>query len=148
MNQKTKHDSLKLHLTQFRSSKKFHIIAQLFRYGIVGGLAFCTQFFIVLLLVHFLKFSPMTANVYGFCCGFFVAFLGHRFWTFRQSTRQLHKLFLHFLMIGLINLALNQTLYYFFLTRLHLHYAVALPIVIAIATSIIFCVNKIWVFRA
>ncbi len=127
---------------------KFHIFKQLIRYGIVGSLAFCTQFFVVVLLVHFLNFMPIHANIYGFCCGFIVSFLGHRFWTFHQSTRKMHKLFLHFLFIGLINLALNQTLYYLFLTKLHLHYVPALVLVIAIATSIVFCINKLWVFRA
>lgn len=127
---------------------KVHLIKQLIRYGIVGGTAFCTQYLVVILLVHFFKLNPLTANIFGFGCGFIVSFTGHRLWTFQKHTRQTHKLFLHYSLLSLINLALNQTLYFIFLHKLHFHYATALPIVIALATSIVFCINKLWVFRA
>ena len=123
------------------------ISRQLFKYGIVGCCAAVAQYIVVVILVHFSSLTPLWANPLGFFCGFLVSFFGHRFFTFHTSSRRTRALFLHFSLLAFCNFLLNQFLFFVFLKYFHIHYAIALPIVIAISTSIVFTLNKLWVFK-
>lgn len=121
---------------------------QVFKYGFVGVCAAITQYGIVILWVHLCHMSPLRANPIGFACGFIVSFLGHRFITFHTSRRKMQVLLLHFTALAGVNFVLNQTLFYIFLHYFKIHYAAGLPIVILISASIVFVLNKFWVFHA
>lgn len=122
-------------------------IFQLLRYGITGSLAAGTQYFIVILLVEALQLDPVYANIAGYICGFFVSLIGHRFWTFKRTTRPFRHFFPQFTLSAGLNFVLNQSSFYLLYRHVGVHYTTALWACIIIATSITFLINKFWVFR-
>ncbi len=131
--------------TALRSYYPFFL--QLIRFGIIGSAATVTHFVTVILLVEFTKLHPLSANVFGFSCGFIVSFAGHRFWTF-AGTEQLVRIALpRFFLVAIINFICNQSLYSLFLMYFHWNYTVALIMVLGIMASITFLMSKFWVFR-
>jgi putative flippase GtrA len=123
------------------------LLPQLLRYGLVGGCSATVHFSIVIFLVEIYHFTPMSANCLAFFAGFQVSYWGHRSWTFAGTTSRhgvaLPKLFV----VASISLALNQGLFYFFLTIVELPYPVALLVVLTIVPFVTFVLSKFWVFR-
>lgn len=122
------------------------LLGQLFRFGIVGSLAAILHFSVVVLLVQKFALPPLTANLFGFGCGFQISYWGHRSWTFR-ATEILHRIaFTKLIIVQIINLTLNETLYYVMLS-MHLPYQVALLIVLTTLPIFTFMMSKLWVFQ-
>jgi len=132
-----------------RTTLRSHVplLLQLIRFSITGGLATITHFMTVVLLVELTSLHPLSANVFGFFCGFIVSFSGHRFWTFADTTQLVRIALSRFFLIAIINFICNQSLYYIFLTKFHWNYTVALILVLGTMASITFLVSKLWVFR-
>ncbi len=124
---------------------KYPSLGQLFRFGIIGIAAACTQFAGVFILVHFFHLHPLLANVFAFLVAFQVSFHGHKFWTFASEAKHLHAMS-KFLVVALLSFCLNEGLYTYFLLRLHLNYLVALVIVLIIVPPITFILSKFWAF--
>lgn len=126
---------------------KYHLlVAQLFRFGIVGTIAALIHFSCVILLVQLFKFPPLLANVFGFISGFQVSYWGHRTWTFKANDT-LHRIAIpKLLLVQTINLSLNELLFYILLS-LNLPYAIALFIVLATFPIFTFLLSKLWVFK-
>jgi putative flippase GtrA len=122
------------------------LIAQLFRFGIVGLTAAAIHFTIVVTLVQMFFLAPLLANFFGFFVSFQVSYWGHRLWTF-AATDILHRAaFPKLLVIQLINFAANESLFYILLSW-HLPYQIALIIVLTVLPVFTFISSKMWVFR-
>lgn len=120
---------------------------QMIRFGITGSMATLLHFAVVVLLVETQHMYPLTANIFGFFTGFIVSFSGHRFWTFSETTRTVRASLPRFFLIAALNFAGNQTLYYLLLEKLHMHYTIALIIVLGVMAAITYCLSKWWAFR-
>ncbi len=124
----------------------YPLLAQVFRFGMVGLTASGIQFCTVVFLVQYLSIAPLVANVLAFFISFQMSYWGHRLWTF-NSTQTVHSVAASkLLFVQLLNLAANETLFYIFLT-LHLPYQVALILTLAILPIFTFISSKWWVFR-
>lgn len=122
------------------------LLAQLFRFGVVGVIAAGIHFCIVVFLVQLFSLPPLVANIFGFFISFQVSYWGHRHWTF-QGTETSHSVaFPKLLLVQVINLAANETLFYIFLS-MHLPYQLALLIVLSVLPIFTFVSGKFWVFR-
>jgi putative flippase GtrA len=122
-------------------------ILQVMKYGLVGGLAAGVQFAVVFALVQTMAINPLAANFVGFFAGFLVSFSGHRLWTFRGAEGRVQAILTKFFLLALLNLALNQGVFSVLLLECHWHYTWALFAAIAVATVIVFTLNKFWVFK-
>jgi putative flippase GtrA len=120
---------------------------QLVRFGIVGLTGAALHFSIVVGLVQQLKMAPLVANVFAFLFAFQVSYWGHRCWTFRWTTASHRAALPKLLCVQLVNLAVNETLFFIFLS-LHYPYPVALIIVLTILPIFTFIFSKWWVFKA
>jgi putative flippase GtrA len=119
---------------------------QLFRFGIVGLAASAVHFGIVVLLVQNWTMQPLVANIFGFAGGLQISYWGHRMWTF-NDTSTLHRVALpRLLVVQIISLLANETLFYIFLS-LNLPYPVALLVVLTTLPIFTFVSSKLWVFR-
>jgi putative flippase GtrA len=119
---------------------------QLFRFGIVGLTAAAMHFGIVVLLVQNWNIQPLLANIFGFAGGFQISYWGHRMWTF-NDTNTLHRVALtRLLVVQIISLLANETLFYIFLS-MNLPYPVALLVVLTTLPIFTFVSSKLWVFR-
>lgn len=126
----------------------FHpLILQLIRFGATGGLATATHFIAVIAIVELSPIPPIEANVIGYCLGFIVSFIGHRHWTFSESTRDLITTLPRFFAIALINFVVNLGLFYLLVRLVHMPYVIALIIVLSVVATISFVLSKHWAFR-
>lgn len=64
-----------------------HLIHELFKFGAVGVIAFLVTLAVSNVLWHFAGFGPLTGSVIATVLATVVAFLGNRFWTFRNRDR-------------------------------------------------------------
>ncbi len=126
---------------------KSKLLRQIICFGIVGVIAACVHFGVVISLVEWRDWQPLMANVIAFLIAFQVSYWGHRYWTF-QATHVHHrsalpKLFL----VCSMGFVANESLYFMLLTLFHLPYALALFIVLAFLPLLTFILGKLWVFR-
>jgi len=122
-----------------------NLLARLFRFGIVGVTAAAVHFSIVVYLVQQWEYAPLVANLFAFLISFQVSYCGHRFWTFHDTTVQHREAVPKLLIIQVLNMAANETLFYIFLT-LHLPYQIALLLVLTILPVFTFISSRLWVF--
>jgi len=127
-------------------TQRLMLLAQIFRFGVVGVAASCVHFSLVYLLVERYAFLPLVANVFGYFCGFQVSYWGHKSWTFKGNRTAHHVALPKLAVVQSINFIANQSLFYIFLS-LHLPYLVALFLVLAILPVFTFITSKLWVFR-
>lgn len=127
---------------------QFPVVKQLIKFGFVGGFATIVNYLAVVFFVEVFHLTPLIANVIAFLIAWQVSFRGHRYWTFRTHTVLYHKAMTRFFTLSIFSFALNETLFAFFLKVLHLHYAIALLIVLMIIPPITFVISKLWAFKA
>jgi putative flippase GtrA len=118
---------------------------QIIRFGLVGISAALVQFLGVAGFVSFFHLKPLIANCFAFLFAFQVSFLGHTHWTFKAKNSAQTKR--KFFVVSSCSFALNQTLYAYLLKYSHLHYLLALLIVILIVPGLTFLLSKFWAFR-
>ena len=84
-------------------------LVQLFRYTIVGGVAFVVDFGLLYVLTEFAHFHYVLSATISFIAGLTVNYLLSRVWVFSQSQFQNKKVeFLLFAAIGVVGLGLND----------------------------------------
>lgn len=121
-------------------------VAELTRFGLVGGTAAVVHFTTVLMLVEHLGIPPLISNIVGFLIAFQVSYWGHRLFTFK-GTRSTHREALpKLLTIQTINFAANESLFYFLLS-LHFAYPFALLVVLTILPLFTYFTSKHWIFQ-
>lgn len=119
---------------------------QLTRFGIVGATAALVNMLVVFLLVHFLAWQPLVANILAFAIAYHVSFFGHHHWTFQRNAKA-KTAWSKFLLVAVGSFILNEGFYALFLHVLHLQYIVALLLVLVVVPPITFCLSKLWAFR-
>lgn len=115
------------------------------RFLIVGVFAAIIHLGLVVILVELLAFKPLLANIFGFACAFQASYWGHATFTFQGHSATHLRATLKLLTLQLINLMINEYLFYFFLS-LHIPYALALFLVLAIMPVFTFTISKYFIF--
>ena len=121
------------------------IFFQLFRFGVIGLLAAVVHFSVVVLLVQMTKMQPLLANIFAFLIAFQVSYIGHRYWTFRDTVTKHRTAFSKLFLVNGLGFLANEGLFYIFL-MLGIPYQIALIFVLLIIPIVTFVVNKFWVF--
>lgn len=122
------------------------LMAQIFRFGVVGLTAATVHFGTVVFLVQYFEYAPLVANVIAFLFSFQVSYWGHRGWTFQDADVMHRQAIPKLLLVQVINLIANETLFYIFLS-FHLPYQVALLLVLSILPIFTFISSKFWIFK-
>lgn len=123
-------------------------IKQLIRFGVVGCGAALVNILIVIWLVERFNINPLTANIFAFLSAFNVSYIGHRYWSFPETKTNLEHLasIFRFLFVATISFALNEGLFYIFLSIFHWHYVAALLLVLITVPLFTFVCSKFWAF--
>ena len=126
--------------------RKYPVLQQLIRFGVVGTTSAAVNLFLVILLVELLNLHPLIANIFAFAIAFNVSYIGHYYWSFAaEHTR--HKASIpRFLLVAITSFALNEGLFFVFLSIFHLYYILALFIVLLIVPLFTFTLSKFWAF--
>lgn len=115
------------------------------RYTLIGGVATCVHYIVLLILVSGLNLTPPLAAASGAACGALVAYTGNRRFTF--ISRSCHRTaLLRFLFVAAVGAALNGGVVWAATATLAWHYLaaqVAATLLILIAT---FTINRLWTF--
>ena len=123
------------------------MIKQIIKFGIVGALGAITNLLVVVLLVEFLHWHPLTANIVGFLIAFNVSFWGHRYVTFTRTSRRLHQALPRFFFTSGTGFLLNESLFYLLLKYTVLPYFVSLFFILAVVACYTFLLGKFWAFK-
>jgi putative flippase GtrA len=98
-------------------------IAQLFRYTLVGGLAFIIDFGLLFILTHYLNIYYLISAAIAFLLGLTTNYILSIIWVFEKRTIANKKIeFLVFSLIGIVGLGLNEFIMWFFTDILYWHY--------------------------
>ncbi len=119
---------------------------QIMRFGVVGVTAAMIHFSMVVFLVQEFAYAPLVANIAGFLIAFQVSYLGHRLWTFSETSVLHREAYPKLVAVQIMNFALNEMFYYVLLS-LHLPYQLALLLVIAIMPIFTYLSSRWWVFQ-
>ena len=132
-------------MSQFALSR---LIGQLFRFGLVGGVAALVNMLIVWLLVSKVFFlSPLEANVFAFLIAFWVSYFGHSRLTFNHVEHEAAHAVPRFFIVATLSFILNEGLYFLLLRLTTLPYLWALFLVLAIVPIFTFVFSRFWAFR-
>jgi putative flippase GtrA len=124
------------------------IITQFFRYTAVGGLAFTVDFSALFLLAAIANVHYLVSAALAFSLGLTTNYALSTSWVFNKHTLlNRHAEFIVFATIGLIGLALNEFLIWFFTETLLLHYLLSKIYSTVVVYICNFALRKIILFR-
>lgn len=102
------------------------MIRQLFRYTLVGGLAFLLDFAILYYLTEFLAIYYLVSAAAAFIAGLTTNYLLSIHWVFEhRNCGSVRREFIIFAVIGVFGLGMNELCLWFFTERAGLHYLAA-----------------------
>lgn len=122
------------------------LVKQLFRFGIIGGLATLVNCVVFVLLVDSLKLQPLAGNFLAFLSAFLISYFGHSWWTFKNKHHNKERL-IKFFMTSMIGLAINSGFVWVLMHYLAQSAYIATLPMIFITPLLIFYINKTWVFN-
>ena len=98
-------------------------IVQLFRYTLVGGLAFVFDFGSLFILTEYLNIHYLVSAAIAFLLGLTINYILSIIWVFEKRTLANKRIeFLLFSLIGIVGLGLNEFIMWFFTEILYWHY--------------------------
>ena len=103
-----------------------HISTQAFRYTLAGTAAYTVDYCLLILFVEILGIHYLTASLVAFLAGAATSYILNVKWVFDSRTfnNRYFEIFI-FCVIGLVGLAQNQFIIWFFTENTHFHYLVS-----------------------
>lgn len=125
------------------------MIAQILRYGLVGGGVTALQAAVYWLLAQRAGWHPQLANVAGYGCAVVTGYFAHGAITFKGHQAQGPSLarMLRFMAVSLVSLALNALWVWLTVTVLRYPLWAPVPLMGVVTPGIVFVLNRQWVFR-
>ena len=126
------------------------LIGQLIRFGLVGGVATVVHMGGFAALIELAGMRPIYANVISFALATTVAFIGHNWWTFRQTSgagRPVAAAGWRYITITLTGFAVSSGIVYAVTEMAEANYVYAIILILAIVPLGQFLMSKFWAFR-
>jgi putative flippase GtrA len=121
---------------------------QLFRYTIVGGIAFIIDFSSLFAFTEFLDFHYLFSAALAFTLGLITNYSLSVSWVFdKRSVQNRHKEFVAFTLIGLMGLLFNEFFMWFFTEIVAFHYLISKLCSTFFVYAWNFTVRKLLLFR-
>jgi len=109
-------------IKEFLHSKLFK---QLFRFGIVGGLAFLIDSGVLFVLTEYLNVYYLVSSVISFIVSLIFNYILSIFWVFDVKKKQTINEISLFVILSVIGLGINQLIYWLCVEFLAIHYLVS-----------------------
>jgi putative flippase GtrA len=125
---------------------------QYLRFGAVGLVATLTHALLFVLLMETARIPALAANLAAFSMAVVVSFLGHFYWTFRETGGYGSSLFqqtnalLKFATVAVIGFSINSVAIFITVDVLLLSYYYAVVIMVGIVPPMVFVISKHWAF--
>lgn len=124
-----------------------NIVHQFVRYFFSGGIAFCVDFLLMMLLHEKCSLPAEIAGTVSFAVGLVITYLLSVFWIFNQHRFESRLMeFVGFALIGVVGLGLTYVIMYFFSNSLQISYLIAKIISTIIVTLWNFLAKKYILF--
>jgi putative flippase GtrA len=121
---------------------------ELFRYTLVGGLAFCADMSVLFTFTHFLKVHYLISAALAFLVGLAVCYILNVKWVFvKRNVKNKLTEIIYFTIIGIVGLALNHFFIWFFTESFLFHYLVSKLIATFLVYLWNFSARKFLLFR-
>lgn len=121
------------------------IIAQVLKFGVVGGTAFLIDYSIMIALTEFFGINYLISSGISFVVSVIYNYILSVHWVFDvDKDGDKKKEFIVFILLSVIGLGLNQLLMWVFVSRVHVFYMLAKIFVTAIVMIYNFVTRKIF----
>jgi len=121
--------------------------AQFIRFCVVGGIGYVTNLVVYAPLVRWFGMPYLAAACIAYACGWLVALVGHRHWTFGARASSVVGQGARYLVVSLIVLAADLIVLHLLVTA-GMGPVVAQAVALAIVTPLSFGLNRLWAFAA
>jgi putative flippase GtrA len=120
--------------------------AQFLRFCVVGGAGYVTNLVVFAPLVRWAGVPNLIAACIAYACGWVVALVGHRHWTFGEREASVMGQGFRYFVVSAIVLGADLVLLQLFV-RAGVEAVLAQAVALAIVTPLSFGLNRIWAFR-
>lgn len=108
------------------SSKHEKLCIQIFKFGIVGGVAFLIDFIFLYLFKEFCHFPVVLANTLSFCISVIYNYTASVKWVFDvNKEKNAKKQFVIFIIFSVIGLLINDLIMWVSVDFMHIYYLLA-----------------------
>lgn len=119
---------------------------QVLKFGMVGGLATALHMVVGIVLI-FLSWNPLAANLVAFLTAFVVSFVGHFGYSFADQNARFSSALWKFAIVGILGFSFNETLLFTLLTLQFFPDPVALFLSTGCAAVLTFFLSRTWAFK-
>ena len=103
-----------------KNNKK--LFQQIFKFGIVGGLAFLIDYGLLFLLTEFVNIHYLISSIISFIVSLIFNYILSIKWVFDVTKKQTYKEVIVFVVLSVIGLGINQLVMYVGVDKLTIHY--------------------------
>ena len=121
------------------------LIQQIFKFGIVGGIATVIDFACIYVLKEFLNLPVILSNTLSFCIATIYNYWASIHWVFNvNKEKNPKKNFILFILFSVIGLLLNDLIVWYTIDTFHIYYLLGKVIATGIVMIFYFITRKIF----
>lgn len=125
--------------------KNNKLLAQILRFGVVGGLAFLIDSSLLYVLTEYLHIYVLISSVISFIVSLIFNYVLSIFWVFDVKKKQTVKDVLFFAILSTIGLGINQVVMYLGVEIFHIYYMICKVVSTFIVMVYNFITRKIFI---
>ena len=105
-------------------NKYKHLIEQIFKFGIVGFLAFLIDYGLLFVLTEYCHIYYLISSVISFIVSLIFNYILSIKWVFDVTKKQTYKEVIIFVILSVIGLGINELIMYLGVDNLNIHYMI------------------------